>query len=100
MDVEGLDRAARAHRARGGRVLCRDAREPVAAQRKRSWAKPYAFLDDAPAEERRTLAVQARRYMSVEQAAELGKLDHDAIERVRAEAWPDVGNPDGFTMRS
>ena len=52
-------------------------------------AKPYAFLDDAPAEERRTLAVQARRYMSAAQASELGRLDPAAIARVEQEAWPE-----------
>src|SRR5690606_28737107 len=52
------------------------------------------FLDDAPAEERRTLAVQTRRYMTPEQAAELGKLDAAAIARVREEAWPDARTPD------
>ena len=94
MDIEGL--VALLERIERGEVaiLCRELTSPSPLAQEILGAKPYAFLDDAPAEERRTLAVQARRYMSVEQAAELGKLDHDAIERVRAEAWPDVGNPD------
>jgi ATP-dependent Lhr-like helicase len=57
-------------------------------------ARPYAFLDDAPLEERRTQAVMARRWMSPEDAADLGRLDADAIARVRAEAWPAAENAD------
>ncbi len=51
-------------------------------------ARPYAFLDDAPAEERRTLAVQQRRFMTPDEAATLGQLDAAAIAKVRDEAWP------------
>ncbi|MGH8162660.1 MAG: DNA glycosylase AlkZ-like family protein, partial [Gammaproteobacteria bacterium] len=49
---------------------------------------PYAFLDDAPAEERRTNAVHALGLADVHHAAEIGRLDPAAIERVRSEAWP------------
>jgi len=51
-------------------------------------ARPYAFLDDAPLEERRTQAVQSRLYREAESADELGKLDPAAIAAVREEAWP------------
>ena len=47
-----------------------------------------------PRKERRTLAVQARRYMSVEEAGEIGMLDPAAIARVKKEAWPDPRDPD------
>ena len=57
-------------------------------------AKPYAFLDDAPLEERRTQAVMSRRWLDPESAADIGKLDAEAIARVRAEAWPDARNAD------
>ena len=57
-------------------------------------ARPYAFLDDAPLEERRTQAVMGRRWLSPEDASDLGRLDADAIARVRAEAWPDAANAD------
>ena len=56
-------------------------------------ARPYAYLDDAPLEERRTQAVMARRWLAPEDAAELGRLDPDAIARVREEAWPDAREP-------
>src|SRR5205085_910914 len=51
-------------------------------------AKPYAFLDDAPLEERRTQAVQSRRYGEGDSADDLGRLDEAAIASVREEAWP------------
>src|SRR5207247_448748 len=57
-------------------------------------AKPYAFLDDAPLEERRTQAVITRLGLDVKNADEFGKLDQDAIDRVRDEAWPDVSSGD------
>ncbi|MEM5385741.1 DEAD/DEAH box helicase [Paraburkholderia phymatum] len=58
-------------------------------------AKPYAFLDDAPIEERRTQAVLNRRYTSgPESADDLGALDADAIASVGEEAWPQVRDAD------
>jgi ATP-dependent Lhr-like helicase len=36
----------------------------------------------------------SRRWLSPESAADLGRLDADAISRVRAEAWPDAANAD------
>lgn len=57
-------------------------------------ARPYAFLDDAPLEERRTQAVQSRLYREAESADELGRLDPAAIAAVREEAWPTPRNAD------
>jgi ATP-dependent Lhr-like helicase len=57
-------------------------------------ARPYAFLDDAPLEERRTRAVFQRRWLDPETAADIGRLDQAAIDRVREEAWPQVENAD------
>ena len=57
-------------------------------------ARPYAFLDDAPLEERRTQAVIARRWLDPESAADIGRLDPDAIARVREEAWPAAEDAD------
>jgi ATP-dependent Lhr-like helicase len=57
-------------------------------------ARPYAFLDDAPAEERRTLAVRQRSVIGAEEAAALGRLDAEAIETVRKQAWPEPRTPD------
>lgn len=52
-------------------------------------AGPYAFLDDAPLEERRARAVQTRHVSDPQQQDELGALDPDAIAAVKDEAWPD-----------
>ena len=57
-------------------------------------ARPYAFLDDAPLEERRTQAVLGRRWLDEETATAFGSLDAAAIERVRGEAWPEAENDD------
>jgi ATP-dependent Lhr-like helicase len=56
-------------------------------------ANPYAFLDDAPLEERRARAVSLRR-VDVDLAKGVGALDQAAIEEVRAQAWPDVRDAD------
>jgi len=52
-------------------------------------AAPYAFLDDAPLEERRTQAVLTRRALDPKTADTIGALDPEAVRRVREEAWPD-----------
>ncbi len=55
-------------------------------------AMPYAFLDDAPLEERRTQAVtRAQRGSRVIQNED-GALDPDAVAQVGREAWPDPRN--------
>src|SRR5688572_20399782 len=56
-------------------------------------ANPYAYLDDAPLEERRARAVQMRRTLGVE-AGEIGALDPAAIEEVFSESWPIVRDAD------
>ncbi len=57
-------------------------------------ARPYAFLDEAPLEERRTQAVQSRRWGDIESTEDFGKLDADAIAAVREEAWPQARDAD------
>jgi ATP-dependent Lhr-like helicase len=94
MDIDGLVRLLERIEKGELEVVCRELTSPSPLAQEILGAKPYAFLDDAPAEERRTLAVQSRRYMTPEQAAELGSLDPEAIARVRHEAWPQVLNAD------
>ena len=94
MDADGFVRLLERIESGEVEVVCRDLTAPSPLAQEILGARPYAFLDDAPAEERRTLAVQSRRYMTPEQAAELGRLDPEAIDRVRAEAWPDARDPD------
>ena len=57
-------------------------------------ARPYAFLDDAPLEERRTQAVLNRRWSEPHSADDLGALDAEAIAAVAAEAWPQPTSSD------
>ena len=94
MDVEGLE--ALVARLAGGeiRVVARDLTEPSPLAAEVLDARPYAFLDDAPLEERRTRAVSMRRALDPESAADVGRLDPEAIERVREEAWPEAATPD------
>lgn len=75
-----------------GRVelIARDTREPSPFSYELLNANPYAFLDDAPLEERRARAVATRRSLSVESLGDLGRLDLEAIALVRADAWPTV----------
>lgn len=57
-------------------------------------ANPYAFLDDAPLEERRARAVELRRILPDSVLEEAGQLDLESIETVIEQAWPDVRNED------
>lgn len=57
-------------------------------------ANPYAFLDDAPLEERRARAVEMRRVLPDSLLREVGALDPVAISEVQKQAWPDVRNAD------
>jgi ATP-dependent Lhr-like helicase len=56
-------------------------------------ANPYAFLDDAPLEERRARAVSLRR-TDPDLASGIGALDPQAIAEVRRQAWPEVRDAD------
>ncbi len=53
-------------------------------------ANPYAFLDDAPLEERRARAVSMRGMVPDKMLGEAGRLDPAAIAELREECWPDV----------
>jgi ATP-dependent helicase Lhr and Lhr-like helicase len=53
-------------------------------------ANPFAYLDDAPLEERRARAVEMRRVLPESVLSDVGRLDAGAIEEIRGEAWPDV----------
>ncbi|HJU26837.1 MAG TPA: DEAD/DEAH box helicase, partial [Rhodanobacteraceae bacterium] len=89
MDIAGLERLLAGIESGAIRVIARDLTHPSPLATEVLSARPYAYLDDAPLEERRTQAVMARRWMTPESAADLGRLDPEAITRVRTEAWPD-----------
>jgi len=94
MDSEGW--LALLRRMEGGEVelLARDLPAPSPLAMEILGARPYAFLDDAPLEERRTQAVLARRWSDPESADDLGALDPEAIAAVRDEAWPEARSAD------
>ena len=94
MDVVGLTRILTRIQAGGVRLVTRDTPEPSPLAHEILNAKPYAFLDDAPLEERRTQAVYARRASEPASAQQLGALDPAAIARVRDEERPDPRDAD------
>jgi ATP-dependent Lhr-like helicase len=57
-------------------------------------ANPYAYLDDAPLEERRARAVELRRSLPDALVRDVGRLDPSAISQVAKDAWPDLRDAD------
>ncbi len=94
MDIDGLEQLLTDLDSGAIEVIARDVTEPSPLALEILSARPYAFLDDAPLEERRTQAVLARRWMDPETASDLGQLDAAAIQKVRDEVWPDARNAD------
>ncbi|MCB9708825.1 MAG: DEAD/DEAH box helicase [Myxococcales bacterium] len=92
MDVDGLLDILT--RMASGDIQCmaKDLTEPSPLALEILGARPYAFLDDAPLEERRTRAVNARRWLSAKDASAIGALDTSAISRVKEQAWPKPRN--------
>ncbi len=94
MDFNGLARVLERIHAGELQLVTRDTPEPSPLAHEILNARPYAFLDDAPLEERRTQAVYARRAGEPSSARDLGALDADAIARVRDEVRPDPRDRD------
>lgn len=92
MDVDGLIDVLRGLRDGSIERVAVDTPAPSSFAHGILTAAPYAFLDDAPLEERRTQAVITRRALDVKSADELGALDPEAIARVREEAFPSPAN--------
>jgi ATP-dependent Lhr-like helicase len=94
MDIEGLSEVLRG--IEQGRIRCLAVDTPVPSQFSHEIlnANPYAYLDDAPLEERRARAVEMRRVLPASVLEEVGALDPAAIAQVQQEAWPDVRDAD------
>ena len=90
MDVEGLRQVLA--QIIDGTINCVAVDTPVPSQFSHEIlnANPFAYLDDAPLEERRARAVEMRRVLPERVLSDVGRLDASAIEEVRGEAWPDV----------
>ncbi len=94
MDLEGLKRILEGIRSGAIRTEAADTAEPSPFSHETLNSNPYAYLDDAPLEERRARAVQLRRSLSPDLAEGVGALDPEAIARVAEESWPDVRDAD------
>ena len=94
MDISGLERLLQGVETGAVRIVCRDLAAPSPLAHAIIHAKPYAFLDDGEAEERRTRAISTQPLMDLRTAADIGRLDPEAIARVRDEAQPAIGNAD------
>src|SRR6202041_3150226 len=94
MDIDGLKQILA--KILDGRIRCVAVDTPVPSQFSHEIlnANPYAYLDDAPLEERRARAVNMRRVLPESVLEEVGGLDPGAIAQVRDEAWPDVRDAD------
>src|ERR1700693_2753883 len=94
LDIEGLGEVLRG--IEQGRIRCLAVDTPVPSQFSHEIlnANPYAYLDDAPLEERRARAVEMRRVLLASVLEEVGALDPAAIAQVQQEAWPDVRDAD------
>jgi ATP-dependent Lhr-like helicase len=94
LDLEGLKDVLR--KMRSGEIKCIAVDTPVPSVFSHEIlnSNPYAYLDDAPLEERRARAVQMRRTLPESVLQEVGALDPAAIAEVRAGAWPDVRDAD------
>ena len=94
MDIDGLRATLTALHAGEIKRVTRETPEPSVFAHEILNANPYAFLDDAPLEERRARAVTLRRGLPASVADDLGRLDPAAITAVVEEAWPDLRNAD------
>ncbi|MGH7220584.1 MAG: DEAD/DEAH box helicase, partial [Nitrospiraceae bacterium] len=94
MDLDGLTALLKQIEAGAIRCVAVDTPMPSPFSHEILNANPYAFLDDAPLEERRARAVEMRRTLPAQLAGEVGALDPAAIEEVQRESWPVVRDPD------
>lgn len=94
MDIDGLIAVLKKIESGDMRCVARDLPEPSPLAHEILNARPYAFLDNAPLEERRTRAVYLRRSSESSANDGLGILDAAAIEKVCEEAWPRAANAD------
>ncbi|MDF0651956.1 MAG: DEAD/DEAH box helicase [Nitrospira sp.] len=94
MDLEGLTNVLRQIESGAIRCVAIDTPAPSVFSHEILNANPYAFLDDAPLEERRARAVEMRRTLPPEMVGQIGTLDPLAIAEVARESWPVVRDAD------
>lgn len=76
------------------RLVAVDTAEPSPMSHEILGAKPWAYLDDAPLEERRARAVALRRALPAAEASGMGALDPAAIAEVAEQVFPDARDED------
>ncbi|KTC84084.1 DEAD/DEAH box helicase [Legionella brunensis] len=94
LDIEGFTNLLQGIVTGAIQCLAVDAPVPSVFSHEILNANPYAFLDDAPLEERRARAVEMRRILPESVLREVGELDQTAIFEVQKQAWPDIRNAD------
>jgi ATP-dependent Lhr-like helicase len=94
MDAAGLRELLGRIRQGEVRLVAVDTPEPSPLSHELLGARPWAYLDDAPLEERRARAVAIRRSLPPADAVAFGALDPEAIAEVTAQVWPDVRDGD------
>jgi ATP-dependent helicase Lhr and Lhr-like helicase len=94
MDIDGLRAVLEGIRSGAIKTIAVDTPVPSQFSHEILNANPYAYLDDAPLEERRARAVQMRRTLPQSVLEEVGKLDPAAVAQVRDESKPDVRDAD------
>ena len=93
MDLDGLRDVLEGIEAGSIRTVAIDTAQASQFSHEIINANPYAYLDDAPLEERRTRAVQLRQTLGADVTGE-GILDRRVIERISEEAWPEPRDAD------
>lgn len=94
MDVDGLIDVLKKIENSDVEVQCNDLSAPSPLSSEIINARPYAFLDDGDAEERRTMAIKSPQFPNPSDASRLRQLDNAAIAKVKEEAWPTVRSAD------
>jgi ATP-dependent Lhr-like helicase len=94
MDLEGFKAVVRGIAAGKVQLVAKDTREPSPFSYQLLNAFPYAFLDDAPLEERRARAVALRSSLAIRDLADLTRLDQGICRTVALEAWPNARDGD------
>jgi ATP-dependent Lhr-like helicase len=94
MDVDGLREIIRKIHSGEIRTVAVDTSSASPFSHEILNSNPYAYLDDAPLEERRARAVELRKTLPSAGSSEVGQLDAAAIDEVREQAWPEARDAD------
>src|SRR6185503_7857443 len=94
MDADGFVRLLQRIEAGAVEIVSRDLAAPSPLSHAILNARPFAFLDDGAAEERRTKTITAKALMDLQTAHDIGRLDPAVIAQVRDDARPDIGSAD------